>query len=336
MFKTRKRRVVSVAVAAVLALAIAGVWLVAGTSTVSASEITAQDLQTLVQDTQEPGLLGDGYLAHGGPGRGGLIGSVDYQQLLADALGISVEDLQGAYEQARVAALEKAVEEGLITQEQADEITVWGGGWRTGFGLFSLRRTHLGVPSDAIDEQALLADALGIEVATLEQARETANQAAVDLAIEEGIITQEQADAMARRRTLQSYVERDALLAHVLGMSVDELRQAYADGETLTTLMAQRDLDAVTVRERLREAYQAALDQAVEDGVISQEERDEMGQGPGLGMPFGRVESPWGERGHMPGHRGFRRTEPALPDNDDDSGAGYRHPGWSTDEDSAL
>jgi len=63
--------------------------------------MTADDPQTLTQFTTGPGLLGDGYLAHGGWGRGGFRGNIDYQQLLADALGITVEELQAAYEAAR-------------------------------------------------------------------------------------------------------------------------------------------------------------------------------------------------------------------------------------------
>jgi len=72
--------------------------------------MTADDLQTLTQFTTGPGLLGDGYLAHRGWSRGGFRGNIDYQQLLADALGITVEELQAAYEAAREAAIAQAVE----------------------------------------------------------------------------------------------------------------------------------------------------------------------------------------------------------------------------------
>lgn len=44
----------------------------------------------------------------------------EYQGFLADALGITVEELQAAQLKARDAMVDKAVEDGVITQEQAD------------------------------------------------------------------------------------------------------------------------------------------------------------------------------------------------------------------------
>src|SRR5690606_36816124 len=44
----------------------------------------------------------------------------EYQGFLADALGITVEELQAAQIKARDAMVDKAVEDGVITQEQAD------------------------------------------------------------------------------------------------------------------------------------------------------------------------------------------------------------------------
>jgi hypothetical protein len=41
-------------------------------------------------------------------------------QYLADALGISLEGLEATYQEANQAAVAQALEEGLITQEQAD------------------------------------------------------------------------------------------------------------------------------------------------------------------------------------------------------------------------
>lgn len=307
----------------VLVALIAGVWLFGAPTTA----IAADSLQAVTQSVM-PGLLGEGYLNHGGgwgfPGIRG--GDIDYQQLLADALGITVDELQTAYQSARDAAIDKAVEEGLITQEQADEMKVWGGfGRRGGFGVFG--RAPKGVAGSDIDENTLLADALGITVDKLQAARETANQAAIDQAIAEGLITQEQADAMQARKTLMSYLDRDTLLAKALGMSLEDLQAAYADGETLTTLMNAKGLDAATVREKLQAAYAEALAQAVKDGVITQEQADEMSQNgrgfglmPGMGMPF---EGRGGGCGRG-GHRG--RGMPVAPDTDDSSGTGFRTP----------
>jgi hypothetical protein len=296
--------------------------------------------------------LGEAYLAHGGRGHWGFGGEIDYQQLLADALGIPVEDLEAAYEKARVAALEKAVAEGLITQEQADEMTVWGGGWRRGLPFFSFWRggpSQPGGHADLIDEQALLAEALGISAGDLQLAREKANQAAIEMAVEEGHITQEQADAMAARRELQSYLDRDALLAQALGIGVEDLEGAYADGKTLSTLLDELELDAATVRDRLAEAHRAALDQAVEDGVITQEQRDGMARGRGMPFPGGPGRMPFpgdcedwpaprdrqgmpfrGDHEGMWGHRGFRGMRPPG------SGIRFRRPRRLPDAENAL
>jgi len=340
LFKTKRWKLVSVVGGTALAVALAAAWLLAGTSVASASEVTAADLQFVAQSTTGPGLLGEGYLGHGGWGRGGMFGgNIDYQQLLADALGISVAQLQTAYEEARTAAIEQAVDEGLITREQADEMLVWGGLGHRGSGFFGLRRAPKGVAGGTIDEEALLANALGITVDQLQAAREKANQAAIAQAVDEGIITQEQADEMLARKNLQSYLDRDTLLAKALDMNVEELKSAYANGETLSTLMSARELDAATVRERLQTAYDEALAQAVADGVITQEQADEMQSRPGFGfaMPFGPGEfGGFGGRGGPRG--GFGRGCPMAPgtDDSDDSGVRSRMPGRGIRAGSAL
>ena len=88
-------------------------------------------------------------------------GKVSYsQQDLADALGMDLTKLQAAYESANTEALKQAVEQGLITQAQADEITARGlsngpiGGFKH---LFSVDDAN-----SSIDYNALLAEALGI------------------------------------------------------------------------------------------------------------------------------------------------------------------------------
>ena len=105
--------------------------------------------------------------------------------LLADALGITVEELQAARETARQAGIEQAVAEGLITQEQADEIL---SGERNRFRGKRAGKRGLG---HTIDREALLADALGITVEELQAAHEKAREAGLEQAIAEGRITEE-------------------------------------------------------------------------------------------------------------------------------------------------
>jgi formaldehyde-activating enzyme involved in methanogenesis len=328
-----------------LALVVAGVWLFGGTSVANAAETTVEDLQTITRSATGPGLLGEGYLTHGGWGRGGPNG-IDYQQLLADALGITVEELQAAYEAARAAAIEQAVEEGLITREQADQMLVWGGIGHRGFGFSGFRGFHggpEGVPGAQIDEQALLAEALGITVEELQTAREKANEAAIAQAIEEGIITQEQADQMLARKDLMSYLDRDALLAKALGMTAEELQAAYGEGKSLPDLMAEQELDAATVRENLQAAYAEAIAQAVEDGVITQEQADEMhaqrGRGfgfPGFGPGMTRMRPGGRGDGGFRGRGGFGGRRPCLPDGEESPGVRFYRPGRNIEADNTL
>ena len=114
--------------------------------------------------------------AHGGPGgrggRGGMMGPAD-NTYLAEALDITTAELQTAQQEAFDAALAQAVEKGLITQAQADILKQRGA---RGFGPMG----HFGwFGSDAIDMEALLADALGISVEKLQAAEQTAKDAAL-------------------------------------------------------------------------------------------------------------------------------------------------------------
>jgi PAS domain-containing protein len=301
-------------------------WLSAGTSVASAAERTADDLRTITQSTTGPGLLGEGYLTHGGWGRRGFGGSIDYRQLLADALGITVEELDAACETARTAAIEEAVKQDLITQEQADQMLAREGTKRGWFGFRGFGRGPKGIANGKIDEEALLADALGITVDELRSAREKANQAAIDQAIAEGIITQEQADQMLARKNLHSYLDRNALLAKALGIPVEDL-----EGKTLSDLMGERDLDAAALREKLAEARKEALAQAVKDGVITLEQADQIQDGPGWGFM-----GPGG-RGGFGGSKSHGRPRHPDADGDEDTpGMRFRRRGRPIQPDSTL
>jgi len=118
----------------------------------------------------------------GGPEGFGFGGDIDYDAYLAEALDITVEELQAARETARTKALEEAVEKGYITEEQVANMTA--------------RQAVM----QNLDLEALKAqlDALKEEGADLRSEMKTAVQealqAAVDQALAEGTITQDQAD----------------------------------------------------------------------------------------------------------------------------------------------
>lgn len=213
--------------------------------------------------------------AHGGPGggsgsfgRGGMVapGGNDASYLAA-ALDISVEDLQAAQEAAADKAIDLAVEQGLITQAQADALRARSNNMLGHLGRFGL---NLG---DGIDSEALLAEALGISVADLQAAQQAAHEAALDQAVADGRITQEQADQMKAGQALRTY------------------------------------LNGTDLQTRMQALLEEAVQQAVENGVITQEQADQfLSQQQGVGMHgFGQRGFP-GMRGHdsMRGHGGMR------------------------------
>jgi len=150
---------------------------------------------------------------------------------LASALGVSVDDLSAARQEAYQAGLAQALEQGLITQTQADELATDGEAFPMG------GRWQAWLSENGIDFQALFAEALGITVEQLEEAKTQAFNAQIDQAVTDGTLTQEQADLMKGQRALQS-------------------NDAY-----------QASMQA---------AYEAAVEQAVADGVITQAQADQL------------------------------------------------------------
>lgn len=187
--------------------------------------------------------------AHGGPdgfsGRANF-GAPVQDNYLADALGISVEELQAARAQAADAAIDQAVDEGLITEAQAEMIRDRGMRFFGKIGRFG-RIGRIG--SSTIDFQSLLADALGISVDDLQAAHDQARDAALAQAVADGRITQEQVDQMRATQALRDYLVEQGL------------------------------------PEQLRSTYEEAVQGAVTAGVITQEQADQiLSQQRGFGM----------------------------------------------------
>jgi hypothetical protein len=249
--------------------------------------------------------------AQGPRGKGPRLGNSDHQALLAEALGISVEELEAAQQEAREAAIQQALDEGLITQEQADRMLAGEGrGFGPGGPGFHGPR---GGDNGSIDQQALLAEALGISVDELTAAQQEAHEAAIQQALDEGLITQEQVDLMQAHEALKDYIDREALMAQALGISVDELQAAREEGKSMRELIDELGLDQAQVAEALQAAHEAAIEQAVADGVITQEQADllQSEPGPGMGRPG------FGGKGGFGGFGGPRdHMHPDRPQND--------------------
>ena len=121
-----------------------------------------------------------------------------YEEALAEALGITVEELQGAHQAVFQAQIEAAVASGDLTEEQAEQILE-----RDGFGPHGRR----GSGERAGEMSALLAAELGISVSTLEAAQQEAREQLMAEALENGDISQEQYELMQSHQALAPYLQ---------------------------------------------------------------------------------------------------------------------------------
>lgn len=170
--------------------------------------------------------------AQGGIDQGNLkigISNDDHNQALADELGISLEDLQAAYTSAHTALLNDKVAAGEITQEVADEILE---DLDDTIRPFRMGRGMGPVGPETLD--TYLAEALGISVDQLAEARDNVFQAEIAQAVADGRITQEQADLMIARKSVQGYMAETRTTAYQ-----NAIAQAVTDGKIT---QAQADL----------------------------------------------------------------------------------------------
>ena len=116
------------------------------------------------------------------PGMPGFGGDIDHEAYLAEALGISVEELQAARETARAKSLEEAIDKGYITEEQV--------------AVMEARQAVMGyIDPEALKEELDAFKQGGADLRSdLKAVFEEAMQAAVDQALENGDIDQDQAD----------------------------------------------------------------------------------------------------------------------------------------------
>jgi len=238
------------------------------------------------------------------PSRGGLPGlgghgglDLDNDTLLADALGITVEELQAAQNAARTARIEQAVADGLLTQEQADALLNGEVGPRGAFGFGGHGRDL-----DGADGGTYLADALGITVEELQAAQEAARAAGLQQAVDEGLITQEQVDLMAAAQALHDAIDEDAIMAQVLSVTVEEY-QAAKVAHTVQDLVDASGLTREEIMTAVQDAHAAAVQQAVADGIVTQEQADALAGTRGFGL--GDFGGPRGGHGGPGGRGGF-------------------------------
>ena len=157
------------------------------------------------------------------------------------------------------------------------------------------------------DNQADLAAALGISVEELQAAQAKAQAARIAQAVEDGYLTQDQANLMLAMQALRGVVDHEALMAQALGITVEELQAAHDDG-TLRDLLD--NITPADLQAKVQAAYTAAVQQAVTDNVITQEQADLVlaQAADGMGFGFGGMRGGHGRGGMHSfggGMRGF-------------------------------
>jgi hypothetical protein len=149
-----------------------------------------------------------------------------------------------------------------------------------------------------------LAGALGITAEELQAARQKVYADRLRQAVEEGTLTQDQANTLLAMQALKGYLDHSAIMAQALGLSLEEFEAAHEDG-TLSELLA--DITPADLQERMQSAVEDAVQQAVDDNVITAEQAalvlERLQDGLGMRGAYGDHHGFGGHRGH--GGRGF-------------------------------
>ena len=144
-----------------------------------------------------------------------------------------------------------------------------GRGGRFGFGT-------------SFDYDAFMAEELGVSVANLQAARQAAHEAALEQAVAEGVVTAEQAELIKARQALMQYIDKEEILATALGITTEELEAARQEGKSLPYIFGELGLDPADIKDAMQSAYEDAVQQAVDDGVITDSQAEQL-QEYGLG-----------------------------------------------------
>jgi polyhydroxyalkanoate synthesis regulator phasin len=153
----------------------------------------------------------------------------EFREAVAGILGISVDEYDAAVDQAREQVLDKAVEQGDLTQEQADRVRERADG---GLGAGMMGRGMMG----------------------------------------RGMMGR----GMMGRMMDDSEDSLIAVAADKLGMDVDELKTQLKDGKTVADLAKEKGVDLQTIVDAFMTVRQGTLNQAVTDGKMTQEQADKM------------------------------------------------------------
>ena len=151
-----------------------------------------------------------------------------------------------------------------------DESLLWKGGSR-GHG----RGDRFGFGT-SFDYDTFIAEELGVSVADLQAARQAAHEAALEQAVAEGVVTAEQAELIKARQALTQYIDKEEMLATALGITTAELEAARQEGKSLPYFLGELGLDPADIKDAMQSAHEDAVQQAVDDGVITDSQAEQL------------------------------------------------------------
>ena len=242
------------------------------------------------------GALGAGPAAAEGDGddRGAHHNRGDYDKgaALAEALGVTVEELEAAKRQAALDRIAAAVADGELSEERADALreAIESGERRGHMRGFRGHGFGFGWHDDEGDKGAAFAEALGVTVEELEAAMREVALDKIDAAVESGRLSEERAEAMREAIESGEPFGRERFdrghRGRGFGFPKGDFDGFGSDG-------------AMTAEER-QQAMLDRLDAAVEAGMLSAEQADALRT---------LIESADGDgwRGFGFGGRGFHR-----------------------------
>lgn len=160
------------------------------------------------------------------------------------------------------------------------------------------------------DNDEALAESLGITVEELQAAREQVAADRLAQAVEDGTVTQEQVDSMQAMQAVREYIDHEAIMAQVFGVTAEELEAARENG-TMRDLLSAGEFDPTAIQEQMQAATEAAVAEALAAGDITAEQAqlitEQLAEGAGMMGKFG------GKGGFPGGKDGFRGGKGGFP-----------------------
>lgn len=132
-----------------------------------------------------------------------------------------------------------------------------------------------------IDYDSFLADALGISVEELQEARSEAYVAAIQYAADEGYLAQRRVDQLLGVHAMRGLVNEGELVAKALGVTLEEFQEARQN-QALRRLFEELELAPEEVKRAILEQFETIVDEALDDGQITEEQAELLKEYPGL------------------------------------------------------